>query len=82
MGQAKFDDLPHFALNLMKIQNDDQVKRAVDAIIKFQKAIPADQKKEINGLINENILKPIADRKEAEGLKEQADYIRSKIDQQ
>lgn len=82
MSQTKMDDLPHFALSLLKIKNDDQVKRGVDAIIKFQEALPKGQKKEITGLINENILKPIADRKDAEDLKEQADYIRFKIGQQ
>jgi aminopeptidase N len=80
MSQNKVEDLPYFAVFLLKISNDDQVKRGIDDIIKFLKAVPDDQRKEVTGLINQNILKPIADRKEQEGLKEQAEYIRGKIE--
>jgi aminopeptidase N len=80
MSQSKFDDLPHFAMSLLKMHNDEKVKKGVDAIIKFQESIPVAQRKELTGVINDNILKPIADRKEADGFKAQADYIRSKID--
>jgi aminopeptidase N len=80
MDQTKMDDLPNFALSLLKIRNDDQVKKGIDAIIRFEEAIPAAQKAEISKLINENILSPIAERKEAMGLKGQADYIREKIE--
>jgi aminopeptidase N len=79
MGQSKVESLPRFALSLLKIQNDEQVKRGIDAIVRFQKAIPSSQRKEISQLINNNILSPIASRKEAMGLKAQAEYIREKI---
>jgi aminopeptidase N len=73
------EDLPHFALSLLKIQNDEQFSRGVDAIIGFEDAVPSGQRKQISTLINQNILAPIASRKEAMGLKAQADYVRKKI---
>jgi aminopeptidase N len=79
MGDEKVENLPRFAMSLLKIRNDEQVKKGVDAIIRFQKTIPSSQRKEISTLINNNILNPIANRKEAMGLKVQADYIRGKI---
>ena len=79
MGDTKVESLPRFAMSLLKIRNDDQVKKGIDAIVRFQKAIPSSQRKEISTLINNNILSPIATRKEAMGLKAQADYIREKI---
>jgi len=79
MGDEKVENLPRFAMSLLKIRNDDQVKKGIDAIIRFQKTIPSSQRKEITTLINNNILDPIANRKEAMGLKVQADYIRGKI---
>ena len=82
MSQNKVEDLPYFAMFLLKIRNDDQVKKGIDDIVKFLKAVPEVQRKEVTGLINQNILKPIADRKDQEGLKEQAEYIRGQIKQQ
>ncbi|HEX4851064.1 MAG TPA: M1 family aminopeptidase, partial [Puia sp.] len=78
-SQKKMDNLPYFAGMLLRIDNTPQVKKGVDAIVKFRDAISPEQKEELGNLINNSILKPIADRKEAAGHKDQADYIRSKI---
>ncbi|MDP4129072.1 MAG: M1 family metallopeptidase [Bacteroidota bacterium] len=80
LNQDKINDLPHFAVSLLNVQNDEQFRRGIDAIIKLLHEIPANQKKEFTGAVNENILKPLAGRKDADGFKTQADYVRSKIE--
>jgi aminopeptidase N len=80
MGQEKFDQFPAFAALLLKMNNTDQFKKGVDALVRFRNSIPAGQRAELGALINNNFLKPIAQRKEAAGYKEQAAYILSKID--
>jgi aminopeptidase N len=81
MSQEKFDEFPEFAAILLKVQDTEQFKRGVDALVRFRDAIPASQKDELSKLLNDNFLKPIGQRKEAAGMKEQADYILSKIPQ-
>jgi aminopeptidase N len=79
ISQEKFDMFPQFASLLLKMNNTQQFENAVDALVRFRESIPAGQKAELSKLLNDNFLKPIAERKEADGLKEQAAYIRSKI---
>jgi aminopeptidase N len=79
VSQKKMDELPYLVSMLMKVQRTDQLKKGVDAITKFRDAIPGDQHQEIAGLINDKILRVMAQRKNDEGLKDQADYIRSKL---
>jgi len=79
ISQEKFEEFPEFATLLLKMNNTEQFKKAVDALVRFRESIPLSQRAEISTLINNNFLKPIAQRKEAAGLKEQADYILSKI---
>jgi len=81
MSQSKIDDLPYFAGMVFRIQNTDQFKKGIDAIVKLRESIPSEQKEELGKLINEKILKPIADNKRTQGLKEQADYIKTKLPQ-
>ncbi len=79
-SQKKLDELPYFAGMLLRVKNTDQLKKGVDAIVKLRDSITGEQKEEIAKAINDNILKAIANRKDAAGLKDQADYIKSKID--
>ena len=78
-SQAKVDAVQSLAVFVAKAKNTDIVKRAVDAIAAFREASPESFKDDANKLVNEYIFKAIAKRKAAEGLKEQADYILSKI---
>ncbi len=80
LSQEKFEEFPQFAALLLKMNNTEQFKKAVDALVRFRESIPANQKAEISTLINNNFLKPIGQRKEAAGQKEQAAYILSKVD--
>ena len=79
MSQEKFNQFPEFAALLLKMQNTDQFKKGVDALVRFRESIPAAQRAELGALIDANFLKPIGQRKEAAGMKEQSDYILSKI---
>jgi aminopeptidase N len=81
MSENKLEDFAQIAVSLLKIDNTEQVKKAVDAIVRFRNTLPVspEEKKEISSLINDKFLRPIADRKDAAGLKDQADYIRSKL---
>ena len=78
MSQEKFNEFPEFAALLLKMQNTDQFRKGVDALVRFRDAIPAAQRAELSTLINNNFLKPIGQRKEAAGMKDQAEYILSK----
>ena len=79
MSQKKMDNLPYFAGMVLKVQNTEQVKKGVDAIVKVRNSVPKSQRDEFATLIDDNILKPIADRKKAAGLTEQSNYIISKL---
>jgi len=79
LSQEKFEKFPEFAALLLKMDNTEQFKKAVDALVHFRESIPSSQRAEISTLIDNNFLKPIAQRKEAAGHKEQAAYILSKI---
>ena len=81
MSEAKIDLLPHFAVAVLKMTGDKQVEKGVDAMVSFTSAIPSSQRKEFTSLINENFLKPIAQRKAASGFQSQADYINHKLSQ-
>ncbi len=79
MSDEKVKESPRFASLLLKMNNTDQFKRGVDALVRFRDDIPSEERAEIGKLINDNFLKPIADQKKAAGLNEQAQYVLSKI---
>ncbi|MES1224046.1 MAG: M1 family aminopeptidase, partial [Bacteroidota bacterium] len=78
-SQEKIDAVQSLAVFVAKAKNTEIVKRGVDAIAAFRDASPESFKEDANKLVNEYIFKAIAKRKNSEGLKEQADYILSKI---
>jgi aminopeptidase N len=78
-SQAKIDAVQSLAIFVANAKNTATVKRGVDAIAAFRDASPASFKDDANKLVNEYIFKAIAKRKNTEGLKDQADYILSKM---
>jgi aminopeptidase N len=78
-SQSKFEFLQPYADVLSKVQSTDRLKRGIDQIVKFRDAIPQSFRNQTDPYINNIILKGIADKKESEGLKEQFDYIKSKL---
>ncbi len=77
--QDKLDLLPGFAALLINIRDMDQFKKGIDIIVKFRDGFPGKQHDEIAADINNNILKVVEQLKETAGIKEQADYIKSKL---
>jgi aminopeptidase N len=78
VGQAKFSLLRSYAGMLNKIRDTDKLKKGVDLIVEFQKAVPAAFRGRTDPVIN-NLLKTMVDQKQADGLADQAEYIRSKM---
>jgi aminopeptidase N len=78
VGQAKLNLLRSYAAMLNKIRDTDKVKKGVDLIVQFQGAVPAAFRGRTDPVIN-NLLKGMADQKQADGLTDQAEYIRSKM---
>jgi len=78
IGQEKFMFVKPYAELIAKIKNTDQVKKGIDLIVKFREAIPQAYHSQTDPFIN-SALSGIANRKEAAGLKDQAEYIKSKI---
>ena len=78
LSQEKFEEFPEFAALLLKMNNTDQFKKAVDALVRFRESIPANQKAEISTLINNNFLKPIGQARRLLARKNKL-YILSKV---
>ncbi len=79
ISQAKFNLLQSISDFLDKTRNIDILKKGVDAIVKFRDAIPESFKGQTDQFINGNLLTGLMTRKMEAGLKEQADYIKSKL---
>jgi aminopeptidase N len=78
-GQAKFNMLQNVAEFLGKTKSPEMTKRGVDAIVKFRDAVPESFKDQTDPFINGVILKGLVNRKNEAGLKDQAEYIKTKL---
>jgi aminopeptidase N len=79
LSDSKFGTMQSIAKFLAKAHNLSTVKRGIDDIVAFRDAIPQAYRDQTDPYINNMILKGIAKKKTELGLKEQADYILSKI---
>lgn len=79
LSQAKFAAINPLADFLSKVTDMERFKKGVDIIVKFRDEIPASIRPQTDAYINGMALKGLADKKEAAGAKEMADYVRSKI---
>ena len=85
---GKFKDMPltftkinaatSFADYLNKVSDINKFKKGVDMIVDFRDEIPASARPQTDPLIN-TALKSLADKREAAGAKEMADYVKSKL---
>jgi aminopeptidase N len=82
VSQTKFQATVGFAGYLIKVKNPDKVKKGVDLIVAFRNSIPQAYRFQTDGPINGMILSGLATQKDIAGLKDQADYIRSKLPKQ
>ena len=78
LSQAKFESLQSLVEFLIKAKNTGTVKRGIDDLAKFRDDIPESFKDQTSPVIN-MMLKNILKKKEEAGLKDQADYIRTKL---
>ncbi|MEA3425186.1 MAG: M1 family metallopeptidase [Bacteroidota bacterium] len=79
LSQAKFAAINPLADFLSKVTDLERFKKGVNIIVKFRDEIPASIRPQTDAYINGMALKGLADKKEAAGAKEMADYVRSKI---
>lgn len=85
---SKFDNLPFgstkinmvspFAEFITKFKNTEKLRKGVDIIVKFREAVPKQYHHLSDPFINK-LLNEIAEKKQAAGLMEQVDYIKSKL---
>jgi aminopeptidase N len=67
---------PPYIKYLEKVKNTDHIKESLKILTDYRKSLPPRFQKQMDTYIDKP-LKQLADKKEAEGLKEQADYIKS-----
>jgi len=79
LSQTKFTATGSFAEFLSKVTNMQNFKKGVDLIVKFRDDIPQQSRTQTDPFINGVALKGLADKKEAAGAKEMADYVKSKL---
>jgi aminopeptidase N len=87
----KFEEMPltlnkvtmagTFSEFLTKVTNAANFKKGVDQLVQTRDAIPAQARPQYNTVFD-NFLKTLADKKDAAGAKELADYARSKMTKQ
>ncbi|HVG41153.1 MAG TPA: M1 family metallopeptidase [Chitinophagaceae bacterium] len=77
-GQAKFEALQPLVEFLSKVKSLETFKRGVDGITAFHMAIPEAYRGQVTPVLN-NMLQTLQKTKEAAGMKEQADYVKSQL---
>ena len=79
LSQNKFNLLQSIGDFIVKTKNMEIVKKAIDDIVAFRDEIPAAYKGQTDPFINGVLLKGLVAKKQEAGLKEQAEYIKSKL---
>src|SRR5436190_432872 len=78
LSQAKFNAIESVSVYIGALKNMDLVKRGIDDIAAFRDAIPEAYKSQTDPAIN-GILKSLVVKKNEAGLKDQAEYLKSKL---
>ena len=79
LSQAKFPALTSFVQFLGSVTNMGNFKKGVDMIVKFRDDLPQSIRVQTDPFINGIALKGLAGKKEADGAKEMAEYVKSKL---
>lgn len=79
LSQAKFSAINPLVEFLGKVTDMAKFKKGVDMIVKFRDEIPQGVRAQTDPFINGVALKGLADKKEAAGAKEMAEYVKSKM---
>ncbi len=77
-SQNKFEMVMPFTSLLTKVKNTEKFKRGVDLLIQFKETIPQAYRKQTDPYFD-NALNGVAAQKEASGMQDQADYIKTKV---
>jgi aminopeptidase N len=75
---AKVNMITTYSEFLVKVTNPTSFKKGVDQILKVRNDVPAQARPQFDPMINK-LLNTLADKKDAAGAKDLADYIRSKV---
>lgn len=78
-GNEKFTILMPFTNYLRRIKDPENFKKGVDMIVKFRDTIPQQYQQMLTPYFNGMILNGLASSKQAKGMTEQADYVKSKL---
>ena len=78
LNGAKFNMLPSFTNFLGRVKNKNNLEKGIDMIVKFRDEIPQQFRGNTDPFINGE-LKGLVEKKQAKGLTDQADYIKSKL---
>lgn len=78
-GNEKFMLLQPFAGFLKRVNNTTNFRKGIDMIVRFRDAIPELYRQQVESYFNGMILPGIAASKESAGMKEQAEYVKSRI---
>jgi len=78
-GNEKFAILQPFADYLKRTVNNDNFKKGIDMIVSFRDTVPEQYRQMLTPYFNGMILNGIAVTKQSNGMKDQADYVRSKL---
>ncbi len=78
LNNTKFNMLTGFSNFLARVKNTSNFEKGLDMLVKTREAVPQQFRANSDPFIN-GLLKGIADKKQSAGLKEQEDYVRSKI---
>jgi aminopeptidase N len=78
-GNEKFMLLQPFAGFLKRVNNTANFRKGIDMIVRFRDSIPEIYRQQVEQYFNGMILPGIAASKESAGLKEQAEYVKTKI---
>ena len=79
VSQSKLDMVGTLVSFISNSKNNETVKRGVNDIVELRDAIPEPYKAQIAPVLNKQVLKPLAQKKIIDGMKEQADFILTKL---
>ncbi len=79
LSQNKFNMLQSIGAFLAQTQNMDLLKKGINAVVSFRDAIPEAFRGQTDQYINGMLLKGLMMKKTESGLKDQAEFIKSKL---
>lgn len=79
--ESKFEFVRPYLSLLANVKSLDRLKRGVDELLKFKEAIPAAYRNQTDPFFDA-ALNSLAAKKAAEGMQDQADYIKSAMEKQ